>query len=245
MRYILNADDFGGNERINAAVVEGFRQRCLSRTSIMVNRPGFEDAVRLAHEHGFTNRVGLHVNLSTGIPLTNEIRTIESFCDCDGKFNSKIFHCQRMKWYLTKREKTAVKKEIAAQIKRYRSAGFALNHADSHGHIHTFPSMISLFICAMNEGGINDIRISMNLTKNRWYKLKKIIPNIMLCRFNHEKAPCYFGSLKQVIHFEDRLAAIDGKCEIMLHPNIWDGKVKIGECLSYVDIPVRIKERMI
>ncbi|HEX3890348.1 MAG TPA: ChbG/HpnK family deacetylase, partial [Verrucomicrobiae bacterium] len=50
-RLIVNADDFGLSSSVNAAVIRAHRQGILTTASLMVNEPGFDEAVKLAKEN--------------------------------------------------------------------------------------------------------------------------------------------------------------------------------------------------
>jgi chitin disaccharide deacetylase len=56
---IVNADDFGLSEGVNAGILEAHAHGVVTSTSLMVLRPGAEDAVRLAQRHPSLS-VGLH-----------------------------------------------------------------------------------------------------------------------------------------------------------------------------------------
>src|SRR6266850_1817584 len=49
-RLIVNADDFGASPSINQAVIRAHHEGILTSASLMVNEPGFDEAVALAHE---------------------------------------------------------------------------------------------------------------------------------------------------------------------------------------------------
>ena len=70
MQWIINADDFGLSQEVNSAVVQCFRDGTIDRTTLLVNMPQTDAACALAREHGFFDRVGLHINLVEGTPLT-------------------------------------------------------------------------------------------------------------------------------------------------------------------------------
>lgn len=76
--FLINADDFGLSEEVNEAIIYGFQQGFLDRTSLMVNMPFCADAVRKARQYGFDDKVGLHLNLVQGTPLTEPIKIL--FC---------------------------------------------------------------------------------------------------------------------------------------------------------------------
>ena len=67
---IVNADDYGLSLSRNEAVIHAFTQKMCSRGSIVVNTPYFEDAVKLAKENDLMGKFGLHINLTSGVPLT-------------------------------------------------------------------------------------------------------------------------------------------------------------------------------
>jgi predicted glycoside hydrolase/deacetylase ChbG (UPF0249 family) len=63
VRYlIVNADDFGMSPGVNRGIVEAHRYGVLTSTSLMVNRPGCDEAVALARENPDLS-VGLHLEL--------------------------------------------------------------------------------------------------------------------------------------------------------------------------------------
>ncbi|MDD3140364.1 MAG: ChbG/HpnK family deacetylase [Lachnospiraceae bacterium] len=71
---IVNADDYGYSHEINIAVKEGFAQGILNRASILMNASFTEEAIRMAFENGYADKIGLHLNLTLGNPLSEEAR---------------------------------------------------------------------------------------------------------------------------------------------------------------------------
>ena len=69
-RLIVNADDFGRSSSINQAVVRAHREGCLTTASLMVNEPGFEEAVALARAHP---RLGVVESALRGARFTVEV----------------------------------------------------------------------------------------------------------------------------------------------------------------------------
>ncbi|MCF0202591.1 MAG: ChbG/HpnK family deacetylase [Bacteroidaceae bacterium] len=131
---ILNADDFGHSKKVNEGVVGAFAQNLIQRTSLMMNMPKTEEAVNLAVENLFFDRVGLHLNLTEGAPLTFQMRQLRSMCT-DGYFNRENdIYVHENK--LTEEERSAVYGEIKMQIERFQSYGFLLTNIDSHHQIH-------------------------------------------------------------------------------------------------------------
>lgn len=226
MLYILNADDFGRTATANQAITECFQKGTVTNTSIMVTMPFYEEAKRLAKDNGFWDKVGLHINLTSGIPLTEEIKQCRAFTNENGFFNSAIFKKKRITLVLTLKEKKAVKKEIEAQIQRYILDGFTLMHADSHGHIHAFPSLKKIVFACLKRYGFKSVRISRNIhEKNGLKKLYKKISNKQFQKLGYSTD--YFGSIADALRMEENEK--QGVCEIMTHPNYFDGVFGYGE----------------
>src|SRR5580693_1252432 len=64
-RLIVNADDFGLSHSVNEAVIRAHCEGILTSASLMVNEPGFDEAVKLAKENPKLG-VGLHLTLLHG-----------------------------------------------------------------------------------------------------------------------------------------------------------------------------------
>src|SRR5258706_14078771 len=84
-RLIVNADDFGGSASINEAVIRAHRDGILTSASLMVNEPGFAEAVKLARENP-TMGVGLHLTLLHGHSALSR-KEIPDLVDEEGKFS--------------------------------------------------------------------------------------------------------------------------------------------------------------
>lgn len=234
MKFILNADDFGRTATTNEAITYGFVNGYLSRTTIMVNMPYYEEAKQLALQNEFYDKVGLHINLTSGVPLTEAIRKSRLFTDENGRFNGLIFK-KKYKWHLKKAEKKAVEQEIEAQINRYLNDGFILKHADSHGHVHTFPVINKIVLRLLNKYEFKSVRISRNIELGWLKKLYKKFLNIRNKKFNAKNGARidYFGSCKEVMNNFDK---INGSGEIMLHPNSYYGDMWVEEDVTYKSI---------
>jgi hypothetical protein len=124
MRYnkvIINADDFGYSHSVNRAILQSFQCSLINSTSLMANMEGFADTVGLAHtQPGLEGKIGIHLTLTEGIPLSEEIRSCPRFCDAEGRF---CYRRERPLFLLTRREKKAVHRELRMQLDRVFEAG--------------------------------------------------------------------------------------------------------------------------
>ena len=159
-KIIVNADDFGLNERNSKAIAEAFDKGLITDTTVLANGEYLDEALTLAREKGFFKKLGVHLNLTEGEPLTEDIKGCPRFVT-DGRFN-KVYNQNRTS-PLKKAEKAAIEKELDAQISRLEAAGVKLTHADSHHHIHTavFVAPIAERVCKAH--GINKMRLHRNL----------------------------------------------------------------------------------
>lgn len=177
-KLIVNADDFGLNCQVNCAIVEAFQKNYINNTTIMANMPAFDEAVDLAKKNGFFGRVGLHINLFEGVPLSEKIKGEPLFYDmAQGVMQSQIFlhKSPRWKWFfLPRHTRDAIKEEVEAQIQRYLEAGFPQMHCDSHGHSHTFASVFFSMRSSLKKYGFKTIRKSLNLANYKMNPYKKI-----------------------------------------------------------------------
>lgn len=242
MKYIFNADDFGRTETVNKAIVEGFCNGCLDRTTIMVNMPFFEEAIQLSEQYGFKDKVGLHINLTSGEPLTETIKQCPNFCT-DQYFNGRIFRSRELQMVLSLEEQRALRLEIDEQIKKFFDMGFHLLHADSHGHVHTFPSVLPIVLSVLKQNGMKTTRLSLNVDIVFIKKIYKSILNSIIRRYSFECLEYrYFGAFREVKKKSSQLNRKSGITEVMLHPNIFDGDMQIGQGMHYNDILVWKKE---
>ncbi|NGP62501.1 ChbG/HpnK family deacetylase [Paenibacillus thiaminolyticus] len=124
-RYvIINADDFGLSCSINRGIMEAHRFGTVSSASLMVNTPGFLEAVSLAKSTPSLG-VGLHFNLTYGTPATNPL-LVPSLVGAGGSF-----HGNQAEW--TCRD---IARELYTQYGRMLKHGLRPTHVDSHQHIH-------------------------------------------------------------------------------------------------------------
>ncbi|PZM66110.1 hypothetical protein DOE73_08465 [Paenibacillus dendritiformis] len=124
-RYvIINADDFGLSCSINRGIMEAHRLGTVSSASLMVNTPGFLEAVSLAKATPSLG-VGLHFNLTYGTPATNPL-LVPSLVRAGGSF-----HGNHAEW-----RAHDIACELDNQYGRMLKHGLRPTHVDSHHHIH-------------------------------------------------------------------------------------------------------------
>ena len=218
MPLIVNADDFGYSDEINGAIAECFARGYCASTSIMANMPGFEAACAIAHRDGLLDRVGVHLVLTEGEPLTQPIRQCPRFCDSSGRFC--LTRKQRV-WRLSKSEKAAVAEELQAQVTRCRTFGLPLAHADTHQHVHEEWGILPVVIDVCQREGIRQIRIARNCgtSSGPARTLYRRLVNHAIQRSGLMRTDL-FGSWQdfRVVARTSPGMLIDHSIEIMIHP---------------------------
>ncbi|MDO4189191.1 MAG: ChbG/HpnK family deacetylase [Lachnospiraceae bacterium] len=239
MALIVNADDFGKSQEVNKAIEECFNRGFINRTTIMVNMPYAEEAYEIAEKNGFVDKVGIHLNLTEGVPLTDNIKQNRDFCDENGKFNATFYRSTKKRLYMDGQSVEDITEELKEQLDKYAELGFSLNHIDSHHHVHTNYPVFKALKRLSKGYHFSSIRLSRNLYKggsklNRLYKyfFNKSIKKIC------DSTTDYFGSFKDAVDFfateynEESTSNASEKCanfytendlEIMVHPMYKDG----------------------
>ncbi|MCR4892019.1 MAG: ChbG/HpnK family deacetylase [Lachnospiraceae bacterium] len=235
IRAIVNGDDFGINENVNRAITECFERRILTGTTLMVNMPRAREAAELAHRYGFAEMVGLHLNLTSGRPLTTPIRSCRRFCRKGGRFNAYFQQHTLTRLSISRREREAVAIEIEAQIRRYLSFGLPERHLDSHHHVHTDRSIMRELMPLLMKYNFHSIRLTRNLFQQMGF-LKRVYKKNF--NGNLKKSGLittdYFGSYQDLLQMGDELPD-NALVEIMLHPmygpngRLMDTKTPISE----------------
>lgn len=145
---IINADDFGLSPSVNKGILESFRAGTVSSTTLMVNMPGFEDAVRIAKETPDLG-VGLHFNLTYGGPVS-DAESVPSLVKEDGSY--RWTPGDDLGEYLLTLNQEDILTELRAQWNRFVGTGLRPTHMDSHHHVHGYHPVHEVFIpFAANE----------------------------------------------------------------------------------------------
>ena len=219
MRIIINADDFGMKLEVTDAIAEAMAKGCITQTTLMVNMPDADRAVKIARRNGFADKVGLHLNLTEGEPLTAEIKREPIFCDENGCFKGPMR--PKLSAFPESTAK-AVRCEIGAQIKKYIAYGLPMMHLDSHQHIHHCWQVLYVLRPLLRKYGFKTVR------RTYWSSLSGDFAPHVRSRFNNfwfsinatlggAKTADGFGPGRGFLKSFNRLKQ-NQIYEIMLHP---------------------------
>ena len=241
MGLIVNADDFGRSESVNRAIYEAFEQGRVNSTTLMANMPAAEEALELAKKGGFADRVGIHLNITEGMPISSGIRNNPLICGYDGSFNQAFYHNTKYRLYMDRQSIDQIKDEFDAQIRRFLNLGFTVMHVDSHHHVHTNYPVFTALKELSAKYDFDYIRLSRNLYKggslpNRIYKH---FFNGSVRKLAHTSSDL-FGSYKDFISYprEELKSLVKSRTiEIMIHP-------MYGEDRALMDTDIPLSEEI-
>jgi hopanoid biosynthesis associated protein HpnK len=175
-RLIVNADDFGASESINAAVIRAHQRGILTTASLMVNGAAADQAVQLAKANSKLG-VGLHLTLCCGRSALPQVQ-IPTLVNERSEFRSNPVRAG-MIYFFSSSARRELALEIAAQFEKFARTGLALDHLNGHLHFHLHPTVFSLLKRELERRQVRAIRLTNDplgidwaLGEGRWlYRL--------------------------------------------------------------------------
>jgi chitin disaccharide deacetylase len=232
-KLIINADDYGLSRGVNTGIIEAAETGSVTSASMMVNLPGFDDSVASARSCPSLS-LGLHLNLTTGKPLTAAPTLTRRKT---GQFYPLPLLIARAS--LGRVDSSEVARECAAQIDRMVQVGIRPTHLDSHRHVHAHPSLWPPVLEAASSRGLSNVRVPtepMWANRRDWKATLKKTGLLMSSRISRRRvehnAPIHFFglSLQGGSSFAARLFALipklpAGTTELMTHPGYADAEL--------------------
>lgn len=155
-KLIINADDFGIHETVSRGIIDGYRQGCISSTTLMAGADGFEQAVALAGDNPGLG-LGVHLTLVGELPVAAP-GTIASLVSQDGRL--PLAYGRFLQQFLAGQIRlTDIRRELEAQVQKVADTGLRITHLDSHQHMHVVPQIIDIVLDIAKKFQIKAIRI--------------------------------------------------------------------------------------
>ena len=155
-RVIFSADDFGLDPAVNEAVEVAHRDGLLAAASLMVGEDAAEAAVAVARRNP-NLRVGLHIALVEATPMSDPA-DIPDLVDGSGRFPSDMVRAG-FRFFFKPGVRAQLAREIRAQFEAFRRTGLALDHANTHKHIHLHPTVARLIVEIGRDYGLKAVRL--------------------------------------------------------------------------------------
>ena len=216
---IANADDFGSKSSVNQAVLLCYQLGYINSASLIVNHPGFFEAVDMIHTHDVITNIGLHVNFADGKPVTNFDNN--DYLTADGHWDLK--KTNRKINFLDRATTKLFFAEIEAQVNKVIDAKVKLLHIDSHYHLHTLPCFYRLFLQVAHK---YSLKIRLAQTYNNGNYEKYMFRNYVNKQVKKSKTN-YTDLFETIDHFLDIPPVNQNHLltEVMLHPDLADNGI--------------------
>ena len=249
-RLIVNADDFGRSHSINEAVIRAHREGILTTASLMVNEPGFDEAIALAKENPKLG-VGLHLTLLCGRSALPREK-IPGLVNERGEFtNSPV--TAGLNYFFWPPLYAQLEAEIAAQFERFHATGLKLDHVNGHLHMHLHPVVFLILRKRAREWGITHFRLTHDplwlnakIAAGEWtYRISHAMIYRSLCACSKivvgmrdlKHTAHVFGLLQNARVNEDYLTRLlpllpAGDSELYSHPSLDDFKHEFEALIS-------------
>ena len=241
-RIIINADDCGLNQLVDAEIERFIQLGKITSTTIMANMDDLEGAKRLYDQYKDAISFGVHVNLTDGEPLTRSQALLDYgyFKEEVGKIvlNGYSFINKRIPKHLHQ----DIVNECVAQINKVRDVGVAISHIDSHHLMLTSPSMISMTPAILKKTGIRKIRRARNYIekKSMSFYIRQAWFEYMKMRVKRLKSTDWFEMFTNFYNLSKKGFHMDGTIELMTHPG--GNYLKEDELMLSTDYSVLFKE---
>jgi hopanoid biosynthesis associated protein HpnK len=237
-RLIVNADDFGLSQSVNEAVIRAHRDGILTTASLMVNEPGFDEAVKLAKENPNLG-VGLHLTLLHGHSALPPEK-IPGLVNARGEFSNSPIGVG-INYFFKRDLREQLRAEIHAQFEKFHATGLKLDHVNGHLHLHLHPTIFKILIADSEKLGITHLR----LTRDCLARSRKMSSGYLFYKISHatifemlssrarkilsqkkiKHAQITFGLLQDSRVDEDYILKLlpelpDGDSELYAHPSL-------------------------
>ena len=249
-RLIINADDFGLSDEVNTAVIRAHTEGVLTTASLMVNEPGFGNAVELARQHPRLG-VGLHLSLVCGRSALRQSE-IPNLVDAQQRFpNCPV--SAGMKFFFDPRCREQLEREVTAQFEKFFGTGLTLDHVNGHLHFHLHPAVFGIVMKHARRWKVRQVRLTRDpfwlnarLARGRWgYRVSHAVifallskrAKGMLDRADIRHTRNVYGLLQHGLVDESFVAGFltnlpPGDSELYSHPSLTQFRHELDALLS-------------
>ena len=172
-KIIINADDLGFSQAVNAAILCCAEHGTVTAASVMVNMPFADDALRQVQERVPQLSLALHFTLTSGKPVSSPL-DVPLLVDSNGLF--RLGFLGLWKALMVSKEKSKLLQqlhtEFLAQMNRMSQLcekyHLRFDHLDSHQHVHVLPGIWKLL-----QQEAEQRRLSLRVPREHWGTLSR------------------------------------------------------------------------
>ena len=153
-RLIVSADDLGLTPAVDLGIARALAAGSVTAVGVIANLADPARVAALARAHPGTS-FGVHLNLTVGRPVLPPSQ-VPSLIDEGGRFHRLGVLARRALLGRVVVDEAAA--ELAAQVERLIAAGVAVDHVDSHQHVHALPAVAGALVAAVRRTGVRAVR---------------------------------------------------------------------------------------
>jgi chitin disaccharide deacetylase len=215
-RLIVNADDLGYSQEVNAQIFRLIEREQITSTTLIMNAPAVEAAVRELFRYPHIS-FGVHLNVTEFRPLAQH-PGLAALCKENGEFNGTT-----RKVGLTQEIREAIFMEWCTQVQLAYDLGVPVSHLDSHHHVHTMPKLFPVLKRVQRHFGIRKVRLTRNITDLDEHLrirllLAKTVWNFALRNYYSTQTSDFFGGFSCFHSQQTSNLPWRGTIELMCHP---------------------------
>ncbi len=200
---VVNADDFGRSSPINQGIIEGHQKGIVTSASLMTNREGFEEAVRLAKANSKLG-VGLHLDLDHYFEVEHGVGRLLKYKDAALPLQT-------------------VAKDTEDQLQKVIATGLPITHVDGHHHVHLRPELFAMVAALTTKYKIKVIRYFKGFYEGLYEGLSTDWTQDIAARFGLKMIDTFFAGWEPVESSLPGYRYFDPakpfqKGELMVHP---------------------------
>ncbi len=175
---VVNGDDLGISDAVNAAIERAFTTGILTSASLMANMPAFDHAIETVVVPNERLGIGIHLVLTSGVSVSHR-GDVPLLVDARGVFRHGFFGIRRhVRGEHAASVLAQIERELRAQCEKVLGRGLRVDHLDGHRHVHMIPEIWRIVVRLASEYECPYVR----LADERWSSTVSTRPLGVLAR---------------------------------------------------------------
>ncbi len=205
---IVTSDDVGLHRGMTEGAIRGHREGIVTACSVVANGAAFEDAAERLKDVPALE-VGVHLTLVEEKPLTR-MRFPKKYTSFVPLYVARLI------------SRTAIERELRAQIERVLLSGLRVTHLNGHQHLHLLPGIFAMaarlareydipYVRIVDDRGGGERALSMRVLSALGRRARAAFTN------DYTIGVANAGHLRDVLPLLER---VEGVTELVTHPGV-------------------------
>lgn len=154
---MVNADDYGLTRATSEAILTAHRAGIVTSTSVLTLAPAFMTTARWLAGAGSVG-VGVHLAMVGEDPPILSAPEIPTLVDRRGRLATS-WRTFGPRLVSRRVDPADIRRELTAQLDAAQSAGLAIDHLDTHQHLHLWPTVAGVVVDLAVRAGVPAVRV--------------------------------------------------------------------------------------